>query len=502
MFYSHRLYSAQQSRELDRLATAGDADQAGIASYELMQRAANAVFEFSQLKFPQAHSILVLTGAGNNAGDGFLFAKQAMQLGCELNVYSLVDAETLKGDAKKAYLDWLEEGGEFVEDINRAAFNADLIIDAILGTGLQRELSQQWIAIIEQINELETPVIAVDVPSGLNADTGAVQGAAIIADYTVCFIGLKKGLFTGMARNHCGEIIFNDLHVPASVYSQVNEDAYLLSDEELSSHIIQRPACTHKGQTGHLLIVGGNLGMCGAVILAAQAALRSGAGRVSVITRTQHVAAVVAVQPEIMVYGIELPVIPETLLKRVNVIAIGPGLGRDDWGKQLFEQVIHQPHHKILDADAFYHLPDHAADLGDAVITPHPGEAARLLGVDIETIERDRFQAVRQLYQEYNALVVLKGAGTLVYDGSEQVDICPFGNPGMATAGMGDVLTGLIAALMAQGYAKDEAARIGVCIHAQAADAAAKDGQIGLLASDLFSFIRQQINYSTAVTKD
>ncbi|MDH5517545.1 MAG: NAD(P)H-hydrate dehydratase [Gammaproteobacteria bacterium] len=495
MFYSHQLYSVQQSRELDRLAITGSTTESAIDSYELMQRAANAVFEFSQLQFPQAHSILVLTGAGNNAGDGYLFAKQAISQGRDVMVYSLTDPDKLKGDARQAYLDWLEAGGELADDIDSAAYHADLIIDAILGTGLQRELSQSWIAIIEQINELETPVVAVDVPSGLNADTGAVYGAAIVADFTVCFIGLKKGLFTGLARNHCGEIIFNNLHIPSSVYQQIDEEAHLLSDEELSSQVLPRPACTHKGQTGHVLIVGGNHGMSGAVILAAQSALRSGAGRVTVITRPQHVAAVVSVQPEIMVYGTDEAVIPDELLNRVSVIAIGPGLGRDDWAKQLLEQVLHLEHHKIFDADALYHLPEHAADLSDAVITPHPGEAAWLLDSTVAAIENDRFLAIKQLYQEYHAVVVLKGAGSLIYDGAEQVDVCPFGNPGMATAGMGDVLTGLIAALMAQGYQKQEAARIAVCFHALAADSAAKDGQIGLLASDLLPYIRQQMNH-------
>lgn len=496
MFYTHRLYSKQQSRELDQLIIKGDASEAGIASYILMQRAANAVSEFYQLKFPQVHSILILTGAGNNAGDGYLVAKQAMEQGRDVSVYSLIDPDDLKADAQQAYLDWQETGGEFVEDLGDALLNADLIIDAILGTGLQRPLDSEWSDVIDRVNELDTPVIAVDIPTGLDADTGAVLGNAIIADYSVCFISLKKGMFTAQARNHCGEIIFNDLQVPASAYSHFNEEAHLLSDEELSSHLHQRQPCTHKGQTGHLLIVGGNKGMCGAVILAAQSALRSGVGRVSVITRPEHVAAVVAVQPEIMVYGVEEPVIPDELFQRANVIAIGPGLGRDEWGKKLFEQVLYQDHYKLLDADALYHLPEHAADLSDAVITPHPGEAARLLGVDVTSIEQDRFRAVQRLYAEYNAVIVLKGAGTLVYDGQDPVNVCPFGNPGMASAGMGDVLSGVIAAFMAQGYEKDEAARIGVCLHSQAADAAATAlGQTGLLASDLLPFIRQLINY-------
>ena len=494
MFYSHRLYSAQQSRELDRLAIEGTADEAGIPSYSLMQRAANAVFEFTQHQFPQAHSIIVLTGAGNNGGDGYLYAKRALENNLNVSVYSLIDPEQLKDDAQQAYRDWLEAGGCFAEDLNNAMRNADLIIDALLGTGLSRELDAEWSDVIEDVNVLDTPVIAIDIPSGLHADTGAVMGAAIRADFTVSFIGLKKGMFTGLARNHCGEIIYNDLQVSPAIYAMLNEEARLLGDED-SLQINPRLPCTHKGQTGHLLIVGGSYGMAGAVALAAQSALRTGAGRVTVITRPEHVAAIVAIQPEIMVLGIDEPEIPETILQRVDVIAIGPGLGRDDWGKQLFEQVVYQAHHKLLDADALYHLPDHAADLTDAVITPHPGEAARLLNSTADEIEADRFAAIDQLYQEYNAVTVLKGAGTLIYDGYHQVDVCPFGNAGMATAGMGDVLTGIIGALMAQGYEKSSAARTGVCLHAKAADdAAATDGNIGLLASDLLHSLRRRIN--------
>ena len=495
MFYSHKLYSAQQSRDLDRIVIEGTADEPGIPSYSLMQRAATAVFEFSRHKYPQAHSIIVLTGAGNNAGDGYLYAQLAAESGSEVSVYSLIDPDELHDDAEQAYLDWVEQGGVFAEDLDDALRNADLIVDAILGTGIKRNLDEDWIEIMDRINELDTPVIAVDIPSGLNADTGAVMGQAIEADSTVCFISLKKGMFTGLARNYCGEIIFNDLRIPSSTYALLNEDAHLLSDEDASLIIKPRLPCTHKGDTGHLLIVGGNYGMCGAVILAAQSALRAGVGRVTVVTRPEHVAAIVSVQPEIMALGVEEPVIPESLLKRVNVIAIGPGLGRDDWGEAIFEQVIYQDHHKLLDADALYHLPEHAVDLSDTVITPHPGEAARLLGCEIDDIENNRFEAIEKLYQEYGATIVLKGAGTLINDGEHPIDVCPFGNPGMATAGMGDVLSGLIAALMAQGYDKNQATRTAVCIHAKAADDAAEAGQIGLLASDLLPYIHQRLNF-------
>lgn len=493
MYYSHRLYSAQQSRELDRIAIEGRGDNEPIPSFVLMQRAASAVFEFSQLKFSQAHSILVLCGSGNNAGDGYLFACLAREHGLNVTVYSLVDPVVLKNDAEQAYVDWLQAGGELSDELVDDLHGADLIVDAIFGTGLQRDVSGEWLEVIEQVNAIDTPVISIDIPSGLHADTGAVMGAAIKADYTVCLIGLKKGLFTGQARDYCGEIIFNDCQIPHSAYALLNEDAQLLSGDEISQVLTPRAPCTHKGQTGHLLIAGGNYGMCGAVILAAQAALRSGVGRVSVVTRAEHVAAIVARQPEIMAYGIE-DEIPEELLERVDVIAVGPGLGRDDWGNQLLKQVLYQDHFKVLDADALYHLPEHAVDLSGAIITPHPGEAAHLLSSTATEIEANRYAAIERLYQEYGAMVVLKGAGSLIYDGKQPVGVCPFGNPGMASGGMGDILTGLIASFIAQGVPYDVACRVAVCLHSQAADDVAAVTARGYLASDLLAFIQQRIN--------
>jgi NAD(P)H-hydrate epimerase len=305
---------------------------------------------------------------------------------------------------------------------------------------------------------------------------------------------MKRGLFTGYGRDYCGEIIFNDLIVPGDVYQQVKHGAELL-DDEIS--LATRRRTMHKGNTGHLLIVGGDHGMPGAVLMAAKAALRTGAGRVTVVTRQEHAAALVSNQPEIMVHGMDDEQdIPESLLDRVNVIAIGPGLGRQNWGNRLLNQVLDTEIVKVIDADALVHLVHIPANLDRSIITPHPGEAAILLDSSVAEIEQNRFRAIEQLCEEYGAITVLKGAGTLVYDGMNQVHVCPFGNPGMATAGMGDILTGIIAGLVAQGVDARQAALSGVCLHGLAGDDASHDGERGMVATDLLPFLRQRVNPS------
>lgn len=484
------LYSASQTHELDRLAI----ENYGIPGYTLMQRAGQAIFDLLQLKYPHTSVLFVICGAGNNAGDGYVVARLAIDQGLTVRVYSLVEPETLKADARLAYLDWQQAGGEFSVDPVDDLQDADLIIDALLGTGLQRDVKGAWLEIIQQTKQLSTPVIAVDIPSGLHADTGAVLGEAIQADYTVSFIGLKKGLFTAKARDYCGEIVFNDLQVPEAVYQSVAAEAQLLDWYELNTQLTPRRRSTHKGDCGHVLIVGGNYGMCGAVTLSAAAALRAGAGLVTVITRPEHVAAITAYQPEIMVYGIVNDQVPEDILARADVIVIGPGLGRDMWGRALFQQMLAQHQPKLIDADGLYHLSTLPAEIQDAVITPHPGEAARLLDTSSADIEQDRYASIQAICREYNTVTVLKGAGTLISDGEHATEVCPYGNPGMASAGMGDVLSGLIAALMAQGYSLYDATRLGVCIHALAGDRVAENGERGMLASDLLPVIRQLVN--------
>ena len=486
--------------------------QYGIPGYTLMRRAGQACFELVRQVAPQAKHWLVLCGAGNNAGDGYVIARLAKQSGCQVSVLAMVPPNRLKGDAALAAEHWqaLLDAEKTFADSDNAPKNsqtvwsgeaesvcetwltdADVVVDALLGTGLQRDVEGDWAALVRCVNRHKhasaTPVIAVDVPSGLDADSGQVKGVAVHADHTVSFIGLKAGLFTGAGPACCGHIHFDDLQVPDEVMDVVlGEQVKIarLSVQDKAPLLAPRMRDAHKGQAGHVLIVGGNDSMPGALILAARAALRSGAGLVSVFTRDTHLAALMSACPEVMVYSATDGNIPVSLFARVTCVAIGPGLGQDDWARNCLLQCLSADKPRILDADALnllsgggvmtdqsVRLPD---SLQNCVLTPHPGEAARLLGVGTKQINDNRYQAVRQIHQRWldeSGVVVLKGAGSLIDNGCECV-VCSWGNPAMATAGMGDVLTGVIAALIAQGLSNQQAAEKAVLAHALAGDQA------------------------------
>ena len=478
------LYSAEAVARLDKAAI-----KSGIPGYTLMRRAGQAVFDVIQECYPDSTNILVVCGAGNNAGDGYVVARLAQQHGKSVRVASLVEPESLKGDAAQAYRHW-QECGDTVSFTDELLEHTELVVDALLGTGLTREVEGQWKAAIESINRSDLPVIAVDIPSGLNADTGVIAGAAVNANHTVSFIGLKKGLFTASGRACCGAVSFSDLQVPASVCEGVEYDAELLTQPAQWS-LPRRRHDNHKGENGHVLIIGGNHGMTGAVILAARAALRAGAGLVSVLTRAEHVNAVVSACPECMVHGSMNGEIPPALLDRVDYLAIGCGLGQDAWAQRLLYLALISDKPMVLDADALNMLAgqDGTSLTEECIITPHPGEAARLLGVTARDIQQDRFAAALALKQKYNARVVLKGSGTIVQQ-TGRPRVCALGNPAMATAGMGDVLTGMIAATVAQGYSLNRAVIAAVCRHARAADLAAAGDDRGLMATDVIEHIR------------
>jgi len=325
-----------------------------------------------------------------------------------------------------------------------------------------------------------------------NADNGQVMGAAVRADLTVAFIGLNRGLFTGQAPEYTGEVVFDDLQVDEGCYQEVLSEASLIPGEVLN-YLHPRPRTLHKGACGHVLVIGGNHGMPGAAILAARAALRTGAGLVSVATRPEHVDAVVASQQELMVSGIEDAMALKPLLAKASAVVIGPGLGQDDWASSLLNKVLETRLPVVVDAYALNLLAADPTHAENWILTPHAGEAAHLLARKVDEINTDRFSAVRQLQHQFGGIAVLKGAGTLVAD--SRIKVCHHGNPGMATAGMGDVLCGIIAALVAQGLSHMHAAELGVWLHARAGDMEAElRGERGLVATDLLPHIRQILN--------
>ncbi|MEJ2515968.1 MAG: NAD(P)H-hydrate dehydratase [Gammaproteobacteria bacterium] len=484
------LWTAAQVRELDRRAI----EDRGIPGYTLMQRAASAAFTMLESRWPAARRVTVLCGAGNNAGDGYVIARLARQAGMEVDVAALVSPDRLSGDAAKACADFVADGGRW-ESWSGGLPGAGPVVDAMLGTGLDRPLEGVFGEAAQAVAESGRPVLAVDIPTGLHADTGRVMGAVVPAQVTATFIGLKLGLFTGRGPAVAGRIGYADLGVPEDLAAGMEPAALRGEPTELGLWLAPRTRDAHKGAFGHVLVVGGEEGMGGAARMAAEAALRAGAGLVSVATRPVHVPAVLAARPEVMCRGLDDPDALAPLLDRATVLALGPGLGRSDWSRALYRKAAAAGLPTVLDADGLNLLAEDADRRDDRVITPHPGEAARLLGIDTTEVQADRPAAARALAQRFGGVAVLKGAGTVVAREEGPLWICDRGNPGMASGGMGDVLTGVIAGLAAQLGDLHTAARLGVLAHALAADdAASAGGERGLAAGDVLDRLRAWVN--------
>ena len=482
------LYSVAQVRELERRAI----EVHRLDGATLMARAGARVFETMCARFPRARRVAVVCGPGNNGGDGYVVAERAKSAGLDAFVLVL-GTKPPAGDAA-LMRERCQSAGVPIHPFEAAPLQtADAIVDALLGTGLRRPVAGEWRAAIDAINATGRPVVAVDIPSGLNADTGAIMGTAVRADVTVSFIGLKAGLFLADGRDCAGEILFDGLGVPSEVYEGIDAIAHRLAASDLRKLSRPRRRNAHKGDFGHVLVIGGGLGMPGAARLCGEAALRTGAGLVTLATHPNYASALSAGRPELLSFGVRTPKDLNPLVERATVIALGPGLSVTPWSRALWRAALSSRLPLIVDADALNLLAAKPVRKADWILTPHPGEAARLLKTTTVTIQRDRIAAAKQLVKRYGGVCVLKGAGTLIATG-DTVWLCDRGNPGMASAGMGDVLTGVIAALRAQGLAAPEAARLGVWLHATAGDAAATPGEIGLIASDLYPHLRRSLN--------
>ncbi|MBK8307205.1 MAG: NAD(P)H-hydrate dehydratase [Gammaproteobacteria bacterium] len=489
------LYTAEQVRALDRAAIV----EQGIPGCVLMERAGRAVFDVARKYYPDS-GLHIVCGTGNNGGDGFVVARLAADRGVPARIALVGDAGRIGGDARLAFDAAIAAGVSIAPWGEQAPGEGELIVDAVLGTGLSGPVKELQAKVIEAINGSELPVIAVDIPSGLCSDTGAVRGVAVRAAHTISFIGRKRGLYTGAAADLRGVLHFHDLGVPPATYRGVVPGAELLSLGSLLAALPARPRTAHKGRFGHVLVIGGAPGMAGAAAMAAEAAARCGAGLVSVATHASSVAPIVARCPELMAHAVAFVHELEPMLARATVLVVGPGLGRGPWAQQMLQRALAAGLPTVLDADALNALAAGEADArpwrDQLLLTPHPGEAARLLTMPVTQVNDDRFAALRRL-ADPTAVVVLKGAGTLVstQDAELPVGVCPYGNPGMATGGMGDVLSGILGALLAQGAGRELAARLGVCLHGRAADLAAQEsGERGLLATDLLPWLRRLLN--------
>lgn len=498
------LYTAEQVRELDRIAI----EDRGIPGIKLMKSAGRAVFNEIERRWPGS-PVTVFCGAGNNGGDGYIVAALAREKGLSVQLIQLSPAGKLTGDARRAYEYALSAGVAMTPFSECLDLQVGVVVDALLGTGFvagadkKAQVREPFAQAIRMINHSGLPVVAADIPSGLCSNTGVVADPAVVACLTVSFIGLKQGLYTAQGPACCGEVVYQDLSVPADIFSDQCPSASLLQRQALMIDLAPRRADAHKGDFGHVMVIGGDYGYGGATAMAAEAALRTGAGLVSVATRPEHVSAILSRRPELMVHGItsgqELQPLLNGELASPTILVVGPGLGRSPWSEQLLQQALATDLPMVVDADALNIISNGRLNIPNGrkqwVITPHPGEAARLLGSSVAAVQNDRFNAVRALQQKYQCPALLKGAGSLICTGpDEPVGLCASGNPGMATGGMGDVLSGIIGGLMAQNLSPESALSLGVCLHAEAADRAAHQGERGLVATDLFGPLRQLLN--------
>jgi NAD(P)H-hydrate epimerase len=506
----HYAYSAKQV--LNNESDVAISQQ--LALYELMERAGDAAFEQLQQYWPNANSILVLCGKGNNGGDGFVIARLAHLANIHVTVLLTCDIANIKGDALIAYQKMISVGitdivsDKLIEQIG--LFSGDMIVDALFGIGFHGSLTTTMQRLVSAINTNTADILSVDIPSGLCATTGfAENGLAVIAKVTITFIVYKQGLLTGQAANFVGELILTDLLLGDAFKRKVTCYHYFQNDYPLYDGINvlkERLSTSHKGTIGQILAVGGGKGMPGAIRLASEAALRSGAALVAVCCHQDNQALVFNGRPELMLAPSNTNQLASSAARNnANVIILGPGLGQTEWAQSLFGLIVmpfindKKNNNIVIDADGLTLLAKTNFFCNRWVLTPHPKEAATLLGCDTATIEADRFHAVKAIAKKYGGLCILKGAGTLISDGNTVV-INSTGNAGMASGGMGDVLSGIVAALILQTENYFVATCLAVYIHGAAGDIIADEqGQRGMLASDLFVPLQRLVNHNSPI---
>ena len=470
------LFTSQQASAIDADFVANNPQE----GFDLMRRAGRRIADLVLERFAGCDRVVVFCGGGNNGGDGYVAANRLLEAGISVRVVA-VSAPTSES-CKRAAAGFAASGGETTEDFD-ALHHAGLIIDAMLGAGLSQAPRERFAEAIQRCNAASVPILAVDLPSGTNGSTGGAYDPSIRANMTVTFVVRKIGLYTGPGRGLAGTVVFDDLGVDPACAGNPSPGARLMD----APRFPQRDQDSHKGQFGHVVIVGGEAGMPGAVILAGRAALRGGAGLVTVATDPAHLQMIPIAQPELMTVGLEEGAQFESLLNGADLIVCGPGMGAGEATQQLIARCLESGKAGVIDAGALRALGVTGAAATGFVLTPHPGEAAALLGCRSSEVQQDRCRAARTIAIEYDCVAVLKGSGTVVSDG-DRIRVCNEGNPGMATAGMGDVLAGLTGAFIAQGQPPFEAACAAVYLHAGVADRAAAAGSMrALIASDIIN---------------
>ncbi len=506
-----KLLTADQVRELDRQAI----EEIGIPGVVLMENAGRGAAELINDGYGDLWPgpVLVVAGKGNNGGDGFVIARHLMNMGWDVITVALAPQEAIKGDAAINLEVLLRSEGEvfFAPEQQELAeffencYPPELVVDALLGTGLASEVLGSYALAIDWINASGLPVVAVDVPSGVDATTGAILGDAVCADLTVTFVAPKVGLLVYPAAGYVGDLATVDIGMPAHLLD-LSGDEHLLVDEEVAASLLpQRPSNGHKGTFGHLLVVAGSTGKTGAAALTAQGGQRIGCGLVTlacpasvhdILEIKLSEAMTVAVDEVDGALSLQALEPLRSLWAGKQALAIGPGLGLGEETGALVRRMVREcPVPLVIDADGLNALGAHPEFLKEcdglqAVLTPHPGEMARLLGVSVAEVEADRIGAARSFATTYGVTLLLKGARTVIAFTDGRVCINRSGNSGMASGGTGDVLTGIIGGLLAQGLAPEQAAVLGAWLHGAAGDQVAdRCGESGMTATDLLAEI-------------
>ena len=511
-----RILNAAQMREADRFTI----EEIGIPSLVLMENAGRQVVAAMEAAFESRLNgrVAVLCGRGNNGGDGFVVARTLLQRGVDASVFVIGALAEVRGDAK-TNLDILGRLGVTVVEINdeqswelhfSEISQCTLIVDAIFGTGLKAALGGMMETIVADVNASSIPIVAIDVPSGLSADTPHLIGDCIDASMTVTLAAPKLPLVLPPGEEHAGDVVIADIGIPHDIIDSVEgQHIELLTPEQLRDVVEPRAPDSHKGDFGRVTVVAGSRGKTGAAHLAAIAAIRSGAGLVTVATPCSVLPVVASMAPEYMTEPLAESaegVISSASIDRVldlnhDVIACGPGLGRAPAVGEFVRSLLdHAAVPLVLDADAITVLADDPGRLvgreeRDVVITPHPGEMARLIGSSIEEVQANRIDVAKDFATTHRVYVVLKGHRTIIATPEGHVYINPTGNPGMATGGTGDVLTGMIAAWLAQLLDAEAACRLAVFLHGAAGDLAeAAEGQVAMTATDVIAHLGDALN--------
>lgn len=501
-----KILTAEQMHEADHRTI----NELGIPGIVLMESAGREVVSIilSRYQYLAPGPVLILCGKGNNGGDGLVVARTLLQSGWQVTTVILADEAAITGDARICLdiLQRLEVPIEFAPDLSRVKTvigqlsTPALLIDALFGTGLSASVRGHYAFAIDWMNRSTATKVAIDIPSGLDATTGAVLGSALVADLTVTFAAAKLGQVISSGVACCGELIVAEIGIPQTVLAELAV-GILLENEEVRRFLPLRPATGHKGTFGHLLLVAGSCGKSGAAVLAADAALRTGAGLVTVAAPRSLQTTLAIKLTEAMTAPLdevdgELAATAfvqiSALWQGKTVLAIGPGLGRSAATSALVRRIVQEcPLPLVIDADGLFALAGYdevlaSRAVGTTILTPHPGEMAHLLNCTTESIEADRIGTARRFAEKHGVILVLKGARTVVAAPDGGIMINSTGHAGMATGGMGDLLTGIIAALLAQGSPPLAAAACGVWLHGRSGDRLRpRFGDAGLLASDL-----------------